>query len=406
MKAVLHATCVVWALLGAVAPAFGQTPGSELPPVLPTTSPDLPVPPGVGWIFTPGMTLAVMHDSNVALRSAPASTNETEDDVVFTMNPSGNLRYSGKYTELNGTYRGRFRRYMDLEQLNGFDQRASLAVRHRATRHLTLFGTNTYALAPSTDEIDVVGVPFVRIGSRSNRAAAGFTMQTTERIRVAARYDFTWIEFDRPELQSGRINGLSGDVTTGLSPRLRAGVETSIRYADIENGRNLRFIDVGGVVGYEVARHTRVGFSGGLATLTDRVTGLTEVGPYFRGSVATVTEDTVMGASYERSFIPAFGFGGAARSQQARGWLDIPRLARRTSAQLALTWLRNQPLVTTNIQTDHIQARATLGYALGPRIRVQGFYAFTRQDSIVVGGEINRSRIGAELVLYQPMRIR
>src|SRR5690349_19821792 len=100
MRTVLQIACVVWALCAA-APAFGQTPGSELPPVLPTTSPDLPLPPGVGWIFTPGVTLAVMHDSNVALRSAPASTNRVEDDVVLTMNPSGSLRYSGKYTDFS-----------------------------------------------------------------------------------------------------------------------------------------------------------------------------------------------------------------------------------------------------------------------------------------------------------------
>jgi len=407
MRAVLRLACVVCTALYAVTPVFGQTPGSETPPVVPTASPDLPVPPGAGWVFTPGMTLAAMYDSNVALRSAPASTNRTEDDIVFTMNPSGNLRYSGKYTDLSGSYRGRFRRYMDLDQLNGFDQRATLSVRHRATRHFTVFGSNNYTLAPSTDEIDLAGVPYVRIGSRSDRANAGFTLQTSDRIHVGARYDFTWVEFDRPELPGGVINGLSGDVTTSLGPRLRAGGETSIRFAEIgDNDRNLRFVDAGGLLNYELTRHTKLGFAGGVGTLTDRLTGRSEVGPYVRASVSTVTEDTVMGASFERSFIPAYGFGGSARSQQARGWVDLPRVARRTSAQFALTWLRNDPLEAANIQTDHIQARATIGYLLAQRIRVQGFYAFTRQDSITVGGEINRSRIGVDLVLFQPMRIR
>jgi hypothetical protein len=296
---------------------------------------------------------------------------------------------------------------MELDQLNGYDQRSTIGVRHRATRHVTVFGGNSYTLAPSTDEIDLAGVPYVRVGSRSDRAGAGFTAVTSDRIEVSARYDFTWIEFDRADLQGGLIHGIGGDVTSRLTTRLRAGGETSIRFADIGDGeRRLRFVDTGGVIHYDVTRHSKFEFAGGMGTLTDRLTGTTNVGPYFRGSIATVTEDAVVGASFQRSFIPAFGFGGSARSQQARGWVDLPRLARRTSAQFSLTWLRNEPLVTTNVQTDHIQARATIGYALAPRIRAQGFYAFTRQDSIVVGGEINRSRIGAELVLFQPMRIR
>ena len=50
---------------------LGQTPGSELPPVLPTTSPDLPLPPGVGWIFTPYWSGTLCHVDCLQKSRAP-----------------------------------------------------------------------------------------------------------------------------------------------------------------------------------------------------------------------------------------------------------------------------------------------------------------------------------------------
>ena len=50
--------------------------------------------------------------------------------------------------------------------------------------------------------------------------------------------------------------------------------------------------------------------------------------------------------------------------------------------------------------------RSTVGYSAARWLRLEGFHAFTRQDSQVTGGEINRQRIGAQVVVSQPMRIR
>jgi hypothetical protein len=47
-----------------------------------------------------------------------------------------------------------------------------------------------------------------------------------------------------------------------------------------------------------------------------------------------------------------------------------------------------------------------VGYALVRWLRLEAFHVFTRQDSIVTGGEINRQRAGLQLVVSQPMRIR
>jgi hypothetical protein len=49
--------------------------------------------------------------------------------------------------------------------------------------------------------------------------------------------------------------------------------------------------------------------------------------------------------------------------------------------------------------------RTTVGYSATRYLRVEGFYAFTRQDSRVAGGKVNRNRAGAQVVISQPMRI-
>lgn len=371
-----------------------------------TNAQDVPAAPGVGWTFTPSVTLGALHDSNVALRSAPASV-ASEGDTVFTLDPSGSVRYSGKYTEFSGVYHGRFRRYMELGQLNGFEQRGNLGLQYRASPHVTVFARNAFAAVPTTDEIDFGGVPYTRTGSRSDRAAAGLAAQLSSQTTLSGRYDFTWVDFDRPELAGGVIHGASSDLTRAMSSRFRVGGEAAVRLANLQDGaRRLRFVDVGGRLGYDLTAHTQFSLAGGLALLTDQTLGRSDTGPYVRGSLATVSEHAVVGTSFERSFIPAFGFGGSARSQQLRGWVDLPRVAPRTYVQLSGTWRRTNPLEARSVRLDTLQLRGSLGYALARQASVQGYYAFTRQDSIVTGGEVSRSRIGAELVLSQPMRIR
>jgi hypothetical protein len=64
-----------------------------------------------------------------------------------------------------------------------------------------------------------------------------------------------------------------------------------------------------------------------------------------------------------------------------------------------------KPFETDTLQLDTIWIRSTLGYALARWAQVELLYTFTRQDSIVTGGEVNRHRIGVQFVISQPMRI-
>jgi hypothetical protein len=54
---------------------------------------------------------------------------------------------------------------------------------------------------------------------------------------------------------------------------------------------------------------------------------------------------------------------------------------------------------------DTTMIRSTLGYSAMRYLRIEAFHAFTRQDSRVAGGQVNRNRVGAQIVVSQPMRI-
>jgi hypothetical protein len=147
-------------------------------------------------------------------------------------------------------------------------------------------------------------------------------------------------------------------------------------------------------------------FAGGVSYLADHTLGATRTGPYFRAGITRTTDGSVVGASFERSFVPSFGFGGSNESQQLRGYVRIPFQHNRFYVDGSAAWRRSTPFVANELVLDTYWVRSTVGYALTRWLRLESFYAFTRQDSQVTGGEINRHRAGAQVVISQPMRIR
>jgi hypothetical protein len=331
----------------------------------------------------------------------------------MTLDPVGTISFVGKRTNFDASYRGTFRHYAELDALDGFDQHIRASVERRATKRLTIFGQNSYSRVPTTDELDIVGstVPFRRAGSEHDQFGAGFTLRLTEFNTLTTRYDMTWVSFDRkaPDLTGGFIQGVHSELSHAFNRRFSVGGEGGFRSAHMdqfEGARELRFVELGGTMEYRLTEATRVGAATGYAHLDDLLFQSQRGGLYVRGSLTHRAIRSVFGISYDRSFVPSFGFGGSNRSQEVRGWVDLPPIGRRVFTQGAITWRRTVPFEANTLQLDTIQARGTAGYAISRWMRAQGFYLYTRQDSIVTGGEINRSRIGGELVLSQPMRIR
>jgi hypothetical protein len=112
-----------------------------------------------------------------------------------------------------------------------------------------------------------------------------------------------------------------------------------------------------------------------------------------------------LGAAYERSFVPSFGFGGSAQSQQIRAFVRMPLERHRMYVQGSLAWRSSDPFLAEALPLDSTSLRSTVGYAAARHARLELFYALTRQDTRLAGGKINRQRVGAQVVISQPMRI-
>lgn len=362
-----------------------------------------------GWTFVPGLTVGAIYDSNIGVASPPADTGRTDADELLLAAPFAQLEYYGRRTEFTSGYRGFVRRYMDVDQLNSFDHRMHLSLRRLATKRVTFYLQNSFADVPSTDEVELNGVPFSRTGARSNSFAGSLEARLTRYTDLSVRYENTWVDFERKEnfLTGGWVNGARAELSRRLNDRSSVGAEYGIRLADLNEGtREITFHDAGGTFRHAIGPHTSFSAAAGLSRLEDRLTGDTRSGPYIRTGITHRGERSTVGASFERMFLPSFGFGGSNQSQELRGFVQMPITRNRTYIQGSAAWRRSNPFVEGELELDTVWIRTTLGYAIARWFRTEGFYAYTRQDSQVTGGEIDRHRLGIQFVVSQPMRIR
>jgi hypothetical protein len=361
-----------------------------------------------GWSFTPGLSIGGGFDSNVALAAVSPTRQEPQSDRLILAQPFATLDFVSKRTEVSTGYSGYIRRYMDLDQLNGFDQHGHGSLRRLVSKHVTFQLSEDYARVPTTDEIELNGVPFSRTGARRNAFVAQLSARLTKFMDLSVKFDNTWVRFDRTDtlLTGGAVNGLTTGLSRRLTSQISAGVEYAVRIADLNEGtRQLTFQDVGGTAQIGLSARTSASVGFGYSFLDDRSLHETRTGPYLRGEVTHGTEHATVGAAFERMFLPTFGFGGSSQSEQVRGYITMPLNRNRMYVQGSWSWRRTDPFLEGELSLDTTLFRSTLGYSATRYLRVEAFHAFTRQDTQVAGGKVNRHRVGVQVVISQPMRI-
>ena len=366
-----------------------------------------------GWIFTPSISIGGMWDSNVAVATNQAEGRRTDRDRLFVFEPQSQLEFHSNRTEFLAAYKGYLRRHIEISELNGFDQRMYLTFQRLATKRVTFFARNEWSDVPTTDDVDLNGILYERTGSRSNRLTTGVDMRLTKYDDLDVQYENTWIEFDNTSLftRGGFMHAVSTDYGRRLSARTLLGAEYRIRQADMTGGegalnRVMWFHDMGGVVEQALTPHVNLKGAAGYSVVLDPRLDERHGGAYVRAELTREGERSTAGFYYARSFAPTFGFGGSSESHELRGYLHMPVTRNRMYVQTSGAWRRTDPLaVLDEIDLDSFIADGTVGYAPSRWLRVEGFYIYTRQDSRITGGEINRHRAGVRLVLAQPMRI-
>jgi hypothetical protein len=361
-----------------------------------------------GWTFTPGVIIGALYDTNVAIAS-PDENKKTASDRLFTMAPFGDLSYLSARTTFSTGYQGTLQRYLDFSSLDGTDHRGYLSLRQRVTRRVTVFANNNYAQSPTTDRLDINGLPFLRTGARYNSLAGGVESRLTRSADAIVRYEMTWVDFVRKDtnLTGGTVHGIHSELTRRFSERASGGAEYGIRLADLnESTTHLVFQEAGGVVRYRTGESTTVEGSAGLAYLVDRTANMTKSGPYAKFGVTRKGERATFGLAYSRSYVPSLAFGGTNQSQETRGYLHMPFNRNRFYLQESAAWRRTNPFVSTELPLDSLFINTAVGYAVQKWLRVEGYHQFTTQDNNVPGGQISRHVGGLRLVVAEPMRIR
>jgi hypothetical protein len=361
-----------------------------------------------GWTFTPGVIFGALYDTNVAIAS-PDEHKRTAADKLFQLQPFGRLEYFSPRTRFSGGYQGSLRRYLDLSSLDGTDHRADMSLRERVSRRVTLFANDTYAQVPTTDQLELNGLPFQRTGARYNSLAGGVDAHLTKTTDMVARYEMTWVDFVRKDtlLTGGVVNGVHTEVTHRFTDRASAGGEYGVRLADLNRGsKQLTFQDGGGVVRYRTGSHTTFEASAGVAHLVDRNTQITKTGPYAKVGLTHRADRATFGLDFSRSYVPSLAFGGTNQSQEVRGYVRMPLSRNRFYVQEAAAWRRTDPFVATELALDSIFLHTVFGYTVQKWFRVEGYHAFTTQDNRLAGGQISRHVVGVQFVVAEPVRIR
>ena len=361
-----------------------------------------------GWTFTPSIAIAGLWDSNVAIAANQAEGRTTESDRLFLVHPQGQIEFRSPRTEFIGGYRGSLRRHIKAETLNGFDQGGYLSLRHMATRRLSVHARNEFDDVPSTDEIELNGIPYARFGAQTNRFAAGAEYRLTRRSDLSVRYEHTWVDFDNESglYRGGTMNAVRTGYTLALAPRTRIGGEYRVRQSNLnDSARVLWFHDMGGLVDYALSRQMNVSVSAGYSQVRDPGLSGSRGGLYFRSDLTRETARARYGVGFARSYAPSFGFGGSSGAQELRGYVHMPFRTNRMYLNGNAMWRRTNPLESEELVLDSLILEATAGYGVSRWLRLEAFHRFSRQDSQVTGGEINRHRLGLQVVISQPMRI-
>ena len=209
------------------------------------------------------------------------------------------------------------------------------------------------------------------------------------------------------QLHGGHSNGGSVSLRRGLSSRTAAVVDASLQHALVpETNETFVVQNVTGGIDHQWSERVRVFGMAGVSHLNVSASGpANNTGPSFQAGVTRQFQAASAGLTYSQSFIPTYGFGGTMQNQELMGHLRLP-LSRRLSQQSSVSWRGNESLTEGEPSLRSLWINVSVGYALHPAVRIEGFYDGAHQVIDRPGGVTNRNRLGFQVVTAKPLRIR
>ena len=125
----------------------------------------------------------------------------------------------------------------------------------------------------------------------------------------------------------------------------------------------------------------------------------------YRAGLTRRFQTAAIDVTYNRSFVPSYGFGGTTQNKELMTRFHVS-LSRRWFANSSVAWRSNDPLTLGEPALQSWWTEASVGYDVQPWVRIEGFYGGTRQTIDRPGGVMNRNRFGFQIITVKPVRIR
>jgi hypothetical protein len=359
-----------------------------------------------GWSLTPRVSTSTAWDDNVLVQG---SGDVLASDLNTALNPGGNIGYVGRHGSFSGSYTGSMQLYRDFSTLNSYDQSMSVSGRRQVTRHMLVFAQQSYSKTPTTELPALAGVPFLRVGARIADLRGGLEATPTERLSLAASYNFAWIAFNKDpilgvSLLGGHSNGGSAGVKYQISQRTTLTADYDLQRASIITGSRFTVQNTWAGADYRLTEASHIYGAFGMARLGAADLGTGKTSPAWRAGYARKFEVAALDVSYARSFVPSYGSGGTLANEELTSSVHVP-FGRRVYSDGSLSWRKNEPLVAGDLPLTSIWVGASIGYAAQPWLRIEGFYGGTHQSIDRPGGRLDRNRIGVQVITAKPVRI-
>src|SRR4051812_43370955 len=366
-----------------------------------------------GWTFTPSFGFSETYDDNFSLFGVNTAEQQN-NDVVSSYFPEADVHFSGKHTSFGSGYSGSFLDFHTYTSLNRWDQRAHADLRRQETASLKWFASGNMALVPTTDLVDLGGIPYRRTGVRTayGRGGVEYSLSATDAISVTS--DFQSVEFDREPLEVNTLRGGQAFESIGawrhkVDPRLAVGLDYSYRLAKmVGDPETFTLHGAQGAFDYELSPLWSMSGGGGIVYVQATTTLAGHAGPAYRVSLERHRAGRTFHVGYLRSYIPSFGFGGTISNQSASVAFHTPLFSdRRFYLDVSGMFRDDEPLTSTTLQLPlrSLRAYTTFGFAPQPWVHLEGFYVRVQQTSTHVGGQIYRNRVGFQIVTSKPVRI-
>jgi hypothetical protein len=365
-----------------------------------------------GFVFTPSVAMGAIHDDNPVL----AGNNDSPpSDVLTTVRPAVDVSYTAKHAFFGGGYRGSLQRFRSLDAYDSYDQGGDAEYRQQFSRRLVFVARDRFSLSPTTDLVEVAGVPFSRTGTTQNTLSSQLTAAAARHLNLNVGYDFQWLHFNRPEqpdvplLQGGTAHNVTFGVRRALTARIKLGADYGVQRATVGEQlarESFTIQNAQGVVTLRLSPTVTLDAGGGISRLALPGEGGTHFGPAGRIALRKRTEYAFYSISATRSFVPAFGFGGSFRNQEVLGSVRVPFARQRAYIDAGVAWRESEPVLQGELALTALWLKATVGYSFQRWLRLEGFYNGAFQHTTVEGGRIDRTRIGVQAVTGYPMRFR